>query len=275
MSPDNCQFVLDAFARELYNKLFYYIVTKCNVTIMPAEVSQNKEKYRKIGMLDIFGFENFPTNSLEQFCINFTNEKLQHIYILHIFKNEKSIFAGEGLSNYISVIRYTDNSDIVELMDSKNNPRGIFDCIDSAVMANQGDSALIMNIIKLHRNHTKIVIGEKMATNSFKIKHTARTVTYTIDGFVEKDRDELPAAVVDLIYRTKDNLARLWQGKVGDAQTEHSYGNMKKIMKMNYLGYKFRMEMSELMEELEGNECNFVRCIKPNERKLAKQWNPS
>ena len=113
-------------------------------------------------------------------------------------------------------------------MDSKNNPRGIFDCIDSVVMANRDDSTLMMNINKLHRTNPKIIIGERMATNSFKIKHTARTVTYTIDGFVEKDRDELPAAVINQINnKAKDNLARQWQGKVGGEETDH----MSKVKK--------------------------------------------
>lgn len=72
----------DAFVKAIYGKIFIMIVDKIN-----SAIYKSSPKSRiSIGVLDIFGFEQFETNSFEQLCINFANENLQQFFVKHIFK---------------------------------------------------------------------------------------------------------------------------------------------------------------------------------------------
>jgi hypothetical protein len=52
----------------------------------------------KIAILDIFGFENFSTNSFEQLCINIANEQIQYYFNQHVFACEKQEYINENLA---------------------------------------------------------------------------------------------------------------------------------------------------------------------------------
>ncbi|QHO12232.1 uncharacterized protein DS421_15g505130 [Arachis hypogaea] len=83
----------DGLAKTLYSCLFDWLVQKINVSI-----GQDPESKCLIGVLDIYGFESFKNNSFEQFCINFTNEKLQQHFNQHVFKMEQERYTKKGLT---------------------------------------------------------------------------------------------------------------------------------------------------------------------------------
>jgi len=55
----------DALSKKLYNELFNWLVKKLNTQLKQRDP---KKDTKFIGVLDIYGFEMFDHNSLEQFC---------------------------------------------------------------------------------------------------------------------------------------------------------------------------------------------------------------
>ena len=107
--------------------MFNWIIQKLNETIIPQEQNIN-ELCANIGLLDIYGFEVFKENGFEQFFINYTNEKLQQLYIQYVFKQEEIIFINEGLEKYLKYLNFVDNKPIIDLLDEP--PNGIFNILD-------------------------------------------------------------------------------------------------------------------------------------------------
>ncbi|KHN03859.1 Myosin-J heavy chain [Glycine soja] len=100
----------DGLAKTLYSRLFDWLVQKINISI-----GQDPSSKCLIGVLDIYGFESFQTNSFEQFCINFTNEKLQQHFNQHVFKMEQEEYTKEGID--WSYLEFVDNQDVLDLIE--------------------------------------------------------------------------------------------------------------------------------------------------------------
>ena len=105
--------VRDAFAKGIYGRLFVYIVKKINAAIFKPDLKDARDR-SKIGVLDIFGFENFESNSFEQFCINFANENLQQFFVQHIFKLEQEEYNMEAINWHH--IEFVDNQEALDLI---------------------------------------------------------------------------------------------------------------------------------------------------------------
>ena len=114
INTDQAKDVRDAFAKGVYGRLFIFIVKRVNMAIFKSEAERAKSA---IGILDIFGFENFDHNTFEQFCINYANENLQQFFVKHIFKMEQEEYNKEGIN--WEKISFVDNQVTLDLIAQK------------------------------------------------------------------------------------------------------------------------------------------------------------
>lgn len=279
ISKAECVTQRDSLAKELYNTLFNWLVKRLNFTVMPpeflkegADIPQLLHNYFHIGLLDIFGFEIFKVNSIEQLCINYTNEQLQQLYIYYIFKAEETEFCNEGLQDYLCELVFKDNQDVIDLLDKP--PSGIFCLVDESCSVNSTDEALCAKIIKAHEKNPTLT-KPKLTKDSFIVQHTASPVEYNINGFRFKNRDELSAYIEKALFKSKfKEIPRIYKGLCGNEPEPETQAKKGSKATDKFLGAKFRAQMKDLYMELKSCDCHFVRCIKPNNRKEKKLFMP-
>ncbi|XP_073034125.1 LOW QUALITY PROTEIN: myosin-17-like [Primulina eburnea] len=237
----------DALAKTIYSRLFDWIVEKINVSI-----GQDPNSKAIIGVLDIYGFESFKHNSFEQFCINFTNEKLQQHFNQHVFKMEQEDYEKEEIN--WSYIEFVDNQDVLDLIEKK--PGGIIALLDEACMFPKSTHETFAQ--KLYQTFTKNkrFIKPKLSRTNFTISHYAGEVTYMADLFLDKNKDYVVAEHQDLLTASKCSfVAGLFPPLPEDSS---------KSSKFSSIGSRFKLQLQSLMETLSSTEPHYIRCVKPN-----------
>ncbi|KAG9510154.1 Myosin-VIIa, partial [Fragariocoptes setiger] len=247
--------VRDAFVKGIYGKMFVWIVKKINSAIYKQPGASH---YRtSIGVLDIFGFENFNVNSFEQFCINYANENLQQFFVRHIFKLEQEEYNTEHIN--WQHIEFIDNQDALDLIAVKQ--LNIMSLIDEESKFPQGTDITLLN--KLHKTHStnQNYLKPKSDINtSFGLSHFAGVVFYETRGFLEKNRDTFNADLLHLIQVSKNSfLQNLFHEDIGMGTDTR-----KKTLT---LSAQFKRSLDSLMRQLSQCHPFFIRCIKPNENK--------
>ncbi|PRP84330.1 class VII unconventional myosin [Planoprotostelium fungivorum] len=263
----------DALAKTIYSTLFAWIVDKINYCIT-GEGAQRKTK-AFIGVLDIFGFENFKINSFEQFCINFTNEKLQQHFNQHIFKLEQEEYKREQIA--WADIQFVDNQECIDLIEKK--PIGVISLLDEECRFPKGTDLTWLE--KMHTNYAKHAFYEKPRTSrdTFIIRHYAGEVSYNVAGFLDKNRDTLQEELMELLYDSKDDFTaslfadiKAEKEAAKKAAASGGGGAKKAGGGKTTAATKFKEQLVSLLQTLTVTHPHYVRCLKPNSQKKPTLW---
>jgi myosin-3 len=277
--------VRDATAKAIYTAVFSWIVKNCNEQLALSDGIVNKDD-TKMGILDIFGFECFDSNSLEQLCINLCNEQLQWYFNEFIFAMELEEYAKEGIKG--SDIKYEDNQALLDLL--MHNRPNLYGCLDEqCTVPKANDSTMCIAFHGIGKSLPKSYIAPKGNADEFTIIHYAGAVKYEGHGFLDKNKDTLAADVVACLRLSENELLKgLFAdgsgggggkrgGKRGNrdaadakkkmrASIKHARTDMAKKVKKT-TGSIFKDSLLALKTNLLASQPHFIRTIKPNHAK--------
>nr|XP_029541572.1 unconventional myosin-IXAa-like [Oncorhynchus nerka] len=192
--------VRDSMAKSLYSALFDWIVFRTNHALLNNKDLEHSAKILSIGVLDIFGFEDYENNSFEQFCINLANERLHHYFNQHLFKLEQEEYRAESISWHN--IDYIDNTGCINLISKK--PTALLHLLDEECNFPQASNQTLLDKFKRQHEGNSYIEFPAVMEPAFIICHYAGKVKYGIKDFREKNTDHMRPDIVALLKSSKN-----------------------------------------------------------------------
>ncbi|GAX85034.1 hypothetical protein CEUSTIGMA_g12454.t1 [Chlamydomonas eustigma] len=242
----------DALAKAVYAALFNWVVEQINAKLDTGKRSNG----HCISILDIYGFEQFVKNSFEQLCINYANERLQQQFTRHLFTLEQQEYESEGID--WTKIEFTDNQDCVDVIEMQP-PKGlgvlaVLD--DQCKFPKATDEAFGHKLKETLSSHSHFSVTPR-AQGDFIVMHYAGPVQYSTSGFLDKNKDTLSADLIEVMGSSSHTLLPVLGAMVRDDLDNKRGGGQT-------VGYRFGVQLRDLISELDATGLHFVRCIKPN-----------
>ena len=273
MSVQEAQEGRNALAKIVYARLFAWLVGRVNNASKPDRGTHF------IGILDIFGFEVLETNGFEQLCINYANEVLQRTFNHHVFHLEQQLYVSEGID--WTRLTFKDNQAIIDLLSQSAPPPGIFPLLDEQGMLGKrgGVGGLLASLDQTHKGkHPRYAPG-KFGNESFIIKHYAGDVAYAVTkDMIDRNNDALHFELRELINCKENNgdsplsAVRIPDEDTSETRAAARRGSSRAMKNLNTVSLVFRQQMSRLVSLIDSTSPHFIRCVKPNANKRAKDW---
>ena len=284
-TPAEADDARDALAKGLYAGLFAHLRNAINAVLGRAGLGEEKDR-RQIGVLDIFGFEILQTNSFEQLCINFCNEKLQSHFNEECFRIEQEEYRAEGVP--VAEVPYQDNGPCLELLENKpglgGKPGGIFPMIEEELTTPGGSNTkLLEKLQQVHGKHPHFARSAKEGLSTFKVKHYAGEVLYKVDGIIEKSRDVLHtdleqcmlASTMPLVaeaMKARNEGSDAASAAASTPGSRQAVAPSRQKLTAPSLGAQFGRQLGALMTKLHSTQPHFIKCIKPNTLKKGSLY---
>jgi len=262
LTPDAAKDSADALGKELYARLFDYLVRVINkATDNTMTSTATEDPQGVINLLDIFGFEKFAVNRFEQLCINYANEKLQNKYAVDIFYDTQAEYEKEGID--IFDFSKVDNTPVLDLIEGSTGLIALLN--DECIRPKGNDSSYVYKVKMVHKTSTAFVKERINHPFEFSVHHFAGNVKYTAKKFIEKNTDVLPLDLVQAMSNSTNTIIAGEFKTMANAMTELRKSRRRSSSGGSTVISKFKIQLKILMDNISNAKTRYIRCIKPNE----------
>ncbi|KAG7207441.1 hypothetical protein KM043_009083 [Ampulex compressa] len=249
MTEDECHKRLNSIIRYLYDLLFRWLLNCMNKTL-----SADYQCTEWLGILDIFGFEFFDTNGMEQLCINYSNEKLQQFFMENYLESGQRDLQEEGfleskesfdiINVYKRRVCVLEGALLTTLNDAAQSPM-IFDM-----------QTVIHNVCSNPDNKKQKFIRER--DQQFIIRHYAGSVSYCVKDLISKNTDKVPTEIY-IMFAGSGNTFLCSLMSIEDMTIDIAKSNTKKYTMLA----KVKQNIDTLLKQLSNCDVHYVRCTRP------------
>uniref|UniRef100_W8BGP4 non-specific serine/threonine protein kinase n=2 Tax=Ceratitis capitata TaxID=7213 RepID=W8BGP4_CERCA len=268
----------DAVASTIYCRLVDWIINKINMNLaFPRAVFGDTNA---VVVHDMFGFECFHRNGLEQLMINTLNEQMQYHYNQRIFVNEMLEMEADDIPT--DNLNFYDNKTALDNLLTK--PDGLFYIIDDASRTSQDQDLIMDRVVERHSQFVK-----KHTATEISVAHYTGRIIYDTRAFTDINRDFVPPEMIESFRSSMDeNIMMMFtnqltkagnltmpfesvQHKPEDSQRKSyplntlSAGCISQVNNLRTLAANFRFTCLTLLKTLTLSNnlgVHFVRCIR-------------
>ncbi|CAG0895026.1 unnamed protein product [Cyprideis torosa] len=294
-SREECEARRDTLMRVLYQNLFRALVVRIGSSLGEARERSFREEVKTatIGILDMYGFEVYEAgNSLEQLCINYANERLQHLFNSVFIKEQMEEFALQGLQE-AAMFHDTEMAERSEsCLDLLHGPISVFSHIDQQSLLRMGKSWTLFceleRSLSSHRLFSLVAIDRRrnaapgkaspqrslaparrlmVGSEGFLIRHYAQDVAYSVQGLLERNRDQVSSDICELLQRSKNQwVAGIFSPEPSTNLTLDSASPLtpRPTRRKATVLSKFKASLDELLKDLCSSQIFYVRCLHPS-----------